>query len=38
MVKPHVRKIESPEGVQTADDSIAEKSYTIEPIYKCIQR
>ncbi len=28
MVKPHVRNIESPEGVLIVDDSIAEKPYT----------
>jgi hypothetical protein len=30
VVKPHVRKIESPEGVLIVDDSIAEKPYTDE--------
>ena len=30
IVKPHVRKIESPEGVLIVDDSIAEKPYTDE--------
>lgn len=30
LVKPHVRKIESPEGVLIVDDSIAEKPYTDE--------
>ena len=30
VVKPHVRKIESPEGVVIVDDSIAEKPYTDE--------
>ncbi len=30
VVKPHVRKIESPEGVMIVDDSIAEKPYTDE--------
>ena len=30
MAKPHVRKIESAEGVMIVDDSIAEKSYTDE--------
>jgi hypothetical protein len=30
MVKPHVRKIESPDGVLIVDDSIAEKPYTDE--------
>jgi hypothetical protein len=29
-IKPHVRKIESPEGVLIVDDSIAEKPYTDE--------
>jgi len=28
IVKPHVRNIESPEGVLIVDDSIAEKPYT----------
>jgi hypothetical protein len=30
VVKPHVRKIESPEGGLIVDDSIAEKPYTDE--------
>jgi hypothetical protein len=30
VVKPHVRKIESAEGVLIVDDSIAEKPYTDE--------
>src|SRR5512134_3453176 len=30
LVKPHVRTIESPEGVMIVDDSIAEKPYTDE--------
>jgi hypothetical protein len=30
LVKPHVRKIESPDGVLIVDDSIAEKPYTDE--------
>lgn len=30
VAKPHVRKIESPEGVMIVDDSIAEKPYTDE--------
>ncbi len=30
IVKPHVRQIESPEGVMIVDDSIAEKPYTDE--------
>ncbi|HLO13200.1 MAG TPA: transposase [Anaerolineales bacterium] len=30
VAKPHVRKIESPEGVAIVDDSIAEKQYTDE--------
>jgi hypothetical protein len=30
VVKPHVRKVESPEGVLIVDDSIAEKPYTDE--------
>lgn len=30
VVKPHVRRIESPEGVLIVDDSIAEKPYTDE--------
>lgn len=30
VVKPHVRKIESPDGVLIVDDSIAEKPYTDE--------
>jgi hypothetical protein len=34
-VKPHVRKIESPEGVLIVDDSIAEKPYTDENEIVC---
>ncbi len=30
VVKPHVRKIESPDGVLIVDDNIAEKPYTDE--------
>jgi len=35
VVKPHVRKIESPEGVLIVDDSIAEKPYTDENDIVC---
>jgi hypothetical protein len=35
MVKPHVRTIESPDGVMIVDDSIAEKPYTDENDISC---